>query len=53
MKEEQKDILGHLMWVSAKVAKDDGLDEKGYWLVINNGKFGGKFIDWELRRYLG
>ena len=45
MKEEQKDILGHLMWVSAKVAKDDGLDEKGYRLVINNGKYGGKSID--------
>ena len=32
--------MGHLMWVSAHVAKKEGLDERGYRIVINNGKEG-------------
>ncbi|XP_023347373.1 histidine triad nucleotide-binding protein 2, mitochondrial [Eurytemora carolleeae] len=34
--EEDGEVLGHLMLVARKVAKEQGLD-KGYRLVINNG----------------
>ena len=34
--EEHKRQLGHLMWVTAQVAKQENLDE-GYRVVINNG----------------
>ena len=33
-------LLGHLMVVAAKVAKQEKLDENGYRLVINDGKEG-------------
>lgn len=38
--EEDKDILGHLMWVATKVAKSKGLSSDGYRVVINNGRNG-------------
>ena len=37
---KQKEQMGHLMWVSAQVAKKEGLEENGYRIVINNGKHG-------------
>ena len=37
---KHKEQMGHLMWVSAQVAKKEGLDERGYRVVINNGKEG-------------
>ncbi|KAH8374274.1 hypothetical protein KR200_000720, partial [Drosophila serrata] len=37
------DILGHLMLVGRKVAKDLGLEE-GYRVVINNGKHGAQSV---------
>lgn len=40
MTEGHKDLLGHLLWVSAQVSKDLGLEKDGYRLVVNNGKFG-------------
>ncbi len=44
MREDQKELLGHLVWVANKIAKDEGLDEDGYRIVINNGKNGGKYM---------
>ncbi|KAI6660530.1 Histidine triad nucleotide-binding protein 1-like [Oopsacas minuta] len=38
-KEEDEKLLGHLLLVAKKVAEDQKLD-KGYRLVINNGKEG-------------
>ncbi|XP_054270933.1 adenosine 5'-monophosphoramidase HINT1-like isoform X2 [Macrosteles quadrilineatus] len=34
------ELLGHLMVTAAKVAKDLGLEEDGYRLVVNNGRNG-------------
>ena len=33
-------LLGHLMVVAAKTAKQEGLDKGGYRVVINDGKDG-------------
>ena len=38
--EDDKNILGHLLYVASKVAKDLGLDKNGYRVVINNGVYG-------------
>ena len=37
-------LLGNLMLVAAKVARDQGLDEGGYRLVTNIGDFGGQTV---------
>ena len=41
--EEDAGLLGHLMLVGSKVAKDLGLAE-GYRVVINNGKHGAQSV---------
>jgi len=41
--ENHKELLGHLLWVTQKVAKDRNL-EKGFRVVINNGEEAGFFI---------
>eukprot|EP01024_Parvocaulis_polyphysoides_P039222 TRINITY_DN3540_c0_g1_i1.p1 TRINITY_DN3540_c0_g1~~TRINITY_DN3540_c0_g1_i1.p1 ORF type:complete len:207 (-),score=9.11 TRINITY_DN3540_c0_g1_i1:253-792(-) len=38
--ESNKELLGHLLYVSQIVAKQEGLGESGYRLVINDGKDG-------------
>lgn len=38
--ERHKELLGHLMVAVAKVAKQEGLAERGYRTVINDGKDG-------------
>ena len=38
-------LLGHLLLVSARIAKSEGLSENGYRLVVNNGKDGGQAVD--------
>lgn len=38
--EEDKDILGHLIWAATKVAQSKGLASNGYRVVINNGRNG-------------
>ena len=40
---DQKALLGHLLWVASKVAKDQGLDE-GYRVVINDGVHGSQSV---------
>lgn len=42
--DDQK-ILGHMLLVAAKVAREQGLEEGGYRLVINTGKLGGQTVD--------
>lgn len=39
-----QDLLGYLLLVSQKVAKDHGLSESGYRLVINNGESVGQSV---------
>ncbi len=36
--EEQRTILGHLLFVAAKIARDLGLDREGFRVVVNDGE---------------
>ena len=45
MTEEQKQLLGHLMWVTTEVARKLGVDSSGYRVVTNNGDEGGQSVD--------
>lgn len=38
-------IIGHIMLVIQKVAREKGLDEKGYRIVNNCGEFGGQTVN--------
>jgi histidine triad (HIT) family protein len=42
--EEDTELLGHLHWVAAKIAEQEGL-KKGYRTVINIGPDGGQTVD--------
>jgi len=42
--DEDKKLLGHLLLKAAEVAKELGLAETGYRLVINNGRDGGESV---------
>ena len=41
---EDHQVLGHLMLTAAQVAKELGLAESGYRLVINNGRDAGESV---------
>lgn len=41
---EDEQMLGHLMLVAAKVARDLGLEEQGYRIVTNVGPLGGQSV---------
>lgn len=41
---EDEQILGHLLIVAAKVAKQEGIDESGYRLIMNCNKDGGQEV---------
>ncbi|MEZ4814759.1 MAG: histidine triad nucleotide-binding protein [Bdellovibrionota bacterium] len=41
---EDKELLGHLLLVSQKMAKQFGLDEEGFRVVINNGELAGQTV---------
>jgi histidine triad (HIT) family protein len=41
---EDKELLGHLQWVVAKVAQQSGLSESGYRVVTNIGSDGGQSV---------
>ena len=42
--EDDTALLGHLMYVAKSCAKDQGLDDDGYRLVINNGSNGAQSV---------
>lgn len=44
-REDQKDLLGHLLYTAQKVAKAQGLKDRGFRTTINDGPNGGQFID--------
>ena len=39
-----RDLLGHLLLTAARVACEQGLEESGYRLVINNGRDAGEGV---------
>jgi histidine triad (HIT) family protein len=41
---EHSDLLGHLLWTAARIAREKGLG-KGYRVVINSGGDGGQTVD--------
>ena len=40
--ESDRELLGHLLFASAEVARQQGFDESGYRVVINHGPDGGE-----------
>jgi len=42
--EEDNEILGHLLLKTAEIAKQEGLEEKGYRVVSNIGNDGGQSV---------
>ncbi|MGA7107967.1 MAG: histidine triad nucleotide-binding protein [Terracidiphilus sp.] len=42
--EEHPALLGHLLWVTARLAREKGL-AKGYRIVVNTGENGGQTVD--------
>lgn len=44
VKEEDKNILGHMMVQASKIAKEQGLDSKGFRLVVNTKEDGGQTV---------
>jgi histidine triad (HIT) family protein len=44
MTEADAPLLGHLIWVAHRVAKEEKL-ERGYRLVVNTGQDGGQSVD--------
>lgn len=42
---EDESLLGHLLFVAAQQAKERGLQEGGYRVVINTGTDGGQTVD--------
>jgi histidine triad (HIT) family protein len=48
---QDEQILGHLLLVAAKVARDHGISDDGYRLVINTNVAGGQTV-WHLHVHL-
>lgn len=42
---QDQPMLGHLLLIAAKIARDQGVSETGYRLVLNVGKDGGQSVD--------
>ena len=42
--DEDQSLIGHLFLTARKVAKEQGLAEKGFRLVVNNGPEGGEAV---------
>ncbi len=41
---EDENLLGHLLNLAARLARERGLDSKGYRTVINNGSWAGQSV---------
>jgi histidine triad (HIT) family protein len=41
---EDRALMGHLMWAAAEVARQQGLEEGGFRLVMNNGAGAGQSV---------
>lgn len=42
---EGSGLLDHLFTVATKIAKDEGIEDSGYRLVVNKGRNGGQSVD--------
>lgn len=42
--EDDKELLGHLMWAASQVAKQEGIADDGYRLVVNCNPAGGQTV---------
>lgn len=42
--EDNKDLIGHIIFVASKIAKDEGLED-GYRIINNCGDDGGQTVD--------
>ena len=42
--ENEQELLGYMMLVAARIAKDNGVDESGYRLVVNCNEQGGQTV---------
>lgn len=42
--EEKKDILSHLLLTARRIARDNGIAEKGYRIVLNTAKDAGQAV---------
>lgn len=42
---ESENLLGHLFKVAASIAREKGLDESGFRIVVNTGKDGGQSVN--------
>ena len=42
--EDQKPLIGHLVWVATQVAKQEGIADDGYRLVVNCNTAGGQTV---------
>ena len=42
--EEDRELMGHLMWAVGEVARQEGLEEGGYRVVLNNGAGAGQSV---------
>jgi histidine triad (HIT) family protein len=42
--EKDTELLGYMMLVAARIAKDNGVDESGYRLVVNCNEQGGQTV---------
>lgn len=43
-KAEDEPVLGHLLTVAAQIARQEGIDDTGYRLVINKGRDAGESV---------
>jgi len=43
--EDHKELLGELVWQASQLAKEKGINQKGYKLVMNCGREGGQTVD--------
>jgi histidine triad (HIT) family protein len=41
---EDRDLVGHLFWVAAQIAEDQGFADDGYRTVINCNQYGGQTV---------
>lgn len=41
---EDKEVVGHLYWVAAQIAKEQGFDVDGFRTVMNCNEFGGQTV---------
>ncbi len=41
---EDEQVLGHVFVIAAKIAKEQGIDEDGYRLIVNCNKHGGQEV---------